>query len=74
MKDIDFKEKLKDVSFSWYGDDPTNAINELKQEMAWQYTNFVAKATQMKSLNNVGYHVIENGSKTIHQYWLVDGA
>ena len=42
MKDIDFKEKLKDVSFSWYGDDPTNAINELKQEMAWQYTNFVA--------------------------------
>ena len=56
MKDIDFKEKLKDVSFSWYGDDPTNATN------------------QMKTSNIVHYQILENGSKTIHQYWLADGA
>ena len=52
-KDIDFKDQLEEVIFSWYRDDPTNTMNELKHKMALQYTNFVAKATQMKSSNSV---------------------
>ena len=53
MKGIDFKDQLEEVIFSWYRDDPTNAMNELKHKMALQYTNFAAKATQMKSSNSV---------------------
>ena len=49
-------------------------MNELNHKMALQHTNFVAKATQMKSSNNICYQILESGSKTIHQYWLVDGA
>ena len=74
MKDTDFKDQLKDVILSWYGNDSTNAMNELNHKMALQHTNFVAKATQMKSSNNICYQILESGSKTIHQYWLVDGA
>jgi hypothetical protein len=74
MKDIDFKDQLEEVIFACFGDDPTNATIELKQEMTLQYTSIVAKATQMKSSNSVCYQILENGSKTIHQYWLVDGA
>ena len=74
MKDFDFKDQLEEVIFSWYGNDPTNAMNELKYKMALQYTNFVAKATPVKSSNSICYQILENGSKTIHQYWLVDGA
>ena len=74
MKGIDFKDQLEEVIFSWYRDDPTNAMNELKHKMALQYTNFAAKAAQMKSSNSVCYQILENGCKTIHQNWLVDGA
>ena len=73
MKDFDFKDQLEEVIFSWYGNDPTNAMNELKYKMALQYTNFAAKAAQMKSSNSVCYQILENGPKTIHWYWLVDG-
>ena len=50
------------------------SMNELKHKIALQYTYFIIKATQMISSNCVWYQILKNGSKTIHQYWLVDGA
>ena len=74
MKVFDFKDQFEEVIFSWYGDDPMISMNELKHKIALQYTYFIIKATQMISSNCVWYQILKNGSKTIHQYWLVDGA
>ena len=30
MRDFDFKVQFEEVILSWYGDDPTNATNQMK--------------------------------------------
>jgi hypothetical protein len=55
MKGTDFKHQFEEIIFTWYGDDPTNATDELKYKMGLQYTNCEAKAIQMKSSNSICY-------------------
>jgi sulfatase maturation enzyme AslB (radical SAM superfamily) len=74
MKVFDFKDQFEEVIISWYGGDPMIAINELKDKIALKYTCFITKTTEKISSNCVCYQILKNGSKTIHQYWLVDGA
>ena len=38
-----------------------------------QYTNFVITATREKIIDSVSYKMLKKGSKSVLQYWLVDG-
>ena len=74
MEDYNFKEALEETIFAWNGDNPTIAADEKKQEMALEYTHFVIYAKEMKASNSIRYQILENRSKTIYQYWSVEGA
>ena len=38
-----------------------------------QYTNFVITATREKIIDSFSYKMLKKGSKSVLQYWLVDG-
>ncbi|KAH6576247.1 hypothetical protein BASA50_002034 [Batrachochytrium salamandrivorans] len=44
-----------------------------KEEMYLQYTNFVIKANHNKDRKDFRFLMLEKGTKTILQFWLVDG-
>ncbi|KAH6566286.1 hypothetical protein BASA60_009545 [Batrachochytrium salamandrivorans] len=44
-----------------------------KEEMYLQYTNFVIKANHNKDRRDFRFLMLEKGTKTILQFWLVDG-
>ncbi|KAH6566281.1 hypothetical protein BASA60_009540 [Batrachochytrium salamandrivorans] len=67
------KTRVEDLIFD-YGSETEQAQQMgKKEEMYLQYTNFVIKANHNKDRRDFRFLMLEKGTKTILQFWLVDG-
>ncbi|KAH9247467.1 hypothetical protein BASA81_014917 [Batrachochytrium salamandrivorans] len=67
------RTRVEDLIFD-YGSETEQAQQMgKKEEMYLQYTNFVIKANHNKDRRDFRFLMLEKGTKTILQFWLVDG-
>ncbi|KAH6563512.1 hypothetical protein BASA62_008475 [Batrachochytrium salamandrivorans] len=67
------RTRVEDLIFD-YGSETEQAQQMgKKEEMYFQYTNFVIKANHNKDRKDFRFLMLEKGTKTILQFWLVDG-
>ena len=51
----------------------TPSTDKAKEIIYMQYTNFVITATREMTIDSFCYKMLKKGSKSVLQYWLVDG-
>jgi Protein of unknown function (DUF 659)/hAT family C-terminal dimerisation region len=69
----DLRLTLETALFETPVDDIVPTCLERQELLCVQYTEFVIASTKQKEMNTFHYKMLAKGSKSVLQYWLVDG-
>ena len=69
----DSRHDLETALFETPINNVTPSSDKTKEIIYMQYTNFVITATREKIIDSFCYKMLKKGSKSVLQYWLVDG-
>ena len=64
---------LENALFETPVNNVTPSSDKTKEIIYMQYTNFVITATREMTIDSFCYKMLKKGSKSVLQYWLVDG-
>ncbi|KAH6580162.1 hypothetical protein BASA60_002979 [Batrachochytrium salamandrivorans] len=67
------RTRVEDLIFDYGSETEQSQQMGKKEEMYLQYTNFVIKANHNKDRKDFRFLMLKKGTKTILQFWLVDG-
>ncbi|KAH9275450.1 hypothetical protein BASA83_002224 [Batrachochytrium salamandrivorans] len=69
----DIRSDLETALFDTPVDNVIPSSDKKKETIHLQYTNYIIAATREKTHDTFCYKMLKKGSKSVMQYWLVDG-